>query len=115
MAYKPSGQPVADLALDTSSMALVAAGPSDFLLFSPDGQTWAKRDTLPLGSGHGLETKFAGPGYYVVASIKASARRGLVAPGGDPGPAGAAPPGGRARAPQPAGQGRGRGQGGGGR
>jgi hypothetical protein len=56
MAYQPSDQPIADLKLDTSSMALVAAGPSDFLLFSPDGQSWAKRDTTPLGSGLVLET-----------------------------------------------------------
>ena len=76
LAYKPSAQPIADLALDTSSIALIAAGPSDFLLFSPEGQSWEKRDTTPLGSGHGLETRFAGPGYYVVASIKASAGGG---------------------------------------
>jgi hypothetical protein len=72
--YQPSDQPVTAFNLDTSSIALVAAGPSDFLLYSPDGRSWAKRQTTPLGSGHGLETPFAGPGYYVVTSIAGSSK-----------------------------------------
>ena len=67
--YQPSGQEVTDVTVDTSSMAVVASGPSDFLLYSRDGQSWAKRQTTPLGLGHGLETRFAGPGYYVVTSV----------------------------------------------
>ena len=72
----PTGEPVTDFKLDTSAIDLVAAGASDFLLFSTDGQSWAKRDTTPLGLSHGLETKFAGAGYYVVTSIKGSAGGG---------------------------------------
>ena len=80
LTYRPSGQAVTDVTLDTSSVALVAAGPSDFLLYSADGQSWAKRPTTPLGSGHGLETTFAGPGYYVVTSISGSGGAGGSSP-----------------------------------
>jgi hypothetical protein len=72
LTYQPSGQAVGDVTVDTSSVSLVAATPSDFLLFSADGRSWVRRTTTPLGSGHGLETKFAGPGYYVVTSISGS-------------------------------------------
>ncbi|MEA2827936.1 MAG: hypothetical protein QOG43_2375 [Actinomycetota bacterium] len=74
--YQPSGEPVTEVTVDTSSIAVVASGPSDFLLFSRDGQSWAKRQTTPLGLGHGLETRFAGPGYYVVTSISGASSGG---------------------------------------
>ena len=80
LTYQPSGQGVTDVTVATSSVALVAATPSDFLLYSTDGQSWARRTTTPLGSGHGLETKFAGPGYYVVASISGSDGAGGASP-----------------------------------
>ncbi len=73
--YRPSGQPVTDFDLDTSSIAVVAAGPSDFLLYSRDGQSWDERSTTPY-SAHGLETAFAGHGYYVVTSISGDAGGG---------------------------------------
>jgi len=80
VAYAPSAQPVSDFELDTSSVSLVAAGPSDVLLFSPDGQAWDRRDTSPLGAVHGLETKFAGPGYYVVTSLDDGGGGGATSP-----------------------------------
>jgi hypothetical protein len=67
--YRPSGGPVTAFQGTTSSIALVGAGASDALLYSPDGQAWAARPTTPLGSGHGLETPLAGTGYYLVVDI----------------------------------------------
>lgn len=69
LTYRPSGAAAAEISPGTSALALVAAGPSDFLLYSRDGQAWEPRETQPMGSVHGLETPFAGPGYYVVTSI----------------------------------------------
>jgi hypothetical protein len=68
--YRPSGGPVVDFTDEPSSIALVSAGPSDALLYSRDGQVWDRRSTTPLGTNHGLETSFAGSGYYVVTSIE---------------------------------------------
>jgi hypothetical protein len=67
--YRPSGGPVTAFQGETSAIALVGAGASDALLFSPDGRSWTPRPTTPLGSGHGLETLFAGTGYYLVVDI----------------------------------------------
>jgi len=78
--YQPSGPPVIDYQGGTSAIALVAAGASDALLFSQDGQSWDQRKTTPLGSGHGLETPFAGPGYYVVTDIDDAAGGGGTSP-----------------------------------
>jgi hypothetical protein len=80
MTYQPSGEAVSEVTVDTSSISMVASGPSDFLLYSRDGQSWAKRQTRPLGLGHGLETPFAGPGYYVVTSISGSGGGGGASP-----------------------------------
>lgn len=78
--YRPSGQPVTDVTPGSSSVALVAAGPSDYLFYSRDGQNWDRRETTPLGGGHGLETRFAGTGYYVVTSIAVAGGGGGASP-----------------------------------
>ena len=80
VAYRPSGGAVTDFVGEMSSLALVAAGASDALLFSPDGQAWDERPTTPLGAAHGLETRFAGPGYYVVTDIDDAAGGGGTSP-----------------------------------
>ncbi|MEA2931737.1 MAG: hypothetical protein QOI56_522 [Actinomycetota bacterium] len=67
--YRPSGAAVAEFRGTTSSIALVGAAATDALLFSGDGKSWAARPTTPLGASHGLETPFAGTGYYVVTKI----------------------------------------------
>jgi len=74
--YRPSGVTVGDLRVTRSSIALVGAGASDALLYSRDGRSWDQRPTTPLGSGHGLETTFAGAGYYVVTDIDDAAEEG---------------------------------------
>ncbi|HVF13234.1 MAG TPA: hypothetical protein VM942_01475, partial [Acidimicrobiales bacterium] len=74
--YRPSAQPVTDFEVELSSISLVAAAPSDALLYSADGQVWEARPTMPLGTVHGLETPFAGPGYYVVTDIDDAAGGG---------------------------------------
>ena len=78
--YRPSGVAVTDLRVTTSSVALVGAGASDALLYSRDGRSWAARPTTPLGSGHGLETVFAGTGYYVVTDIDDAEEGGGTSP-----------------------------------
>lgn len=67
--YRPSGQPVTELHVESSAIGLVAAGASDALLASPDGRSWEPRRTTPLAGAHGLETPFTGPGYFVVTDI----------------------------------------------
>ncbi len=62
VAYRPSGEVVTDFEEGTSSISVTAAGASDFLLYSRDGQSWDRRETQPIGSGHGLETRVPGPG-----------------------------------------------------
>ena len=78
--YRPSGQPVTEFDGGTSSIDLIGAGGTDALLYSADGRSWAPRDTTPLGAGHGLETLFAGTGYYVVAAIDESTGQGGTSP-----------------------------------
>lgn len=83
LSYRPSGPPVpaTDLVAGvTTSISLVGAGGSDALLFSPDGQAWEPRPTMPLGFGHGLETPFVGPGYYLVTDIDDTAGGGGSSP-----------------------------------
>jgi hypothetical protein len=80
VAYRPSGTAVAEFRGTTSSIALVGAAATDALLFSGDGKSWAARPTTPLGTSHGLETPFAGRGYYVVTDIDDSAGGGATSP-----------------------------------
>ena len=80
VAYAPSGLPVTDFRLDTSSIALVGAGNTDVMLFSRDAHSWEPRSTTPLGATHGLETKFAGAGYYVVTSLSTAGGGGGTSP-----------------------------------
>lgn len=66
--YLPSGTPVTEIEGDESVIALISAGFSDFILYSPGGQAWERRPTTRLGTLHGVEARFIGPGHYLVAA-----------------------------------------------
>lgn len=66
--YEPSGTKVTSLD-KPSSIGLIAAAPTDTLLYSADGTSWETVEGQPLTTGaNGITGSFAATGYYLAAS-----------------------------------------------